>query len=149
MLNMEAKGKEETNQNIFRKKMSKRTALILWSILGFIIILMFFPNSSGKQTTPNSSQGQQMDGSIRLTDTKLFITNKNSFEWTNCSFKINGGYQHRASYKLVSNQEYDYALFNFVKGDGTRYSYSEVKPQNISAMCYDSNNNLLSGYWEL
>src|SRR5262249_36574308 len=80
-----------------------------------------------------------LNASVQFTGSQFVITNKDSFDWNNCKFDLNGG-AFSSGYILNTNvikaqTTHTVGAMQFAKTDGERFNPFTHKPQSFSISC--------------
>ncbi|MBN1385181.1 MAG: hypothetical protein JW983_09905 [Elusimicrobia bacterium] len=109
--------------------------------LFIILTVLFFLTSLLEYVLFGKSKDSsiELNATIMFTETKFFITNENTFDWTNVEIEINPGI-FKGGYKLTvdrvaAGQTYILKTLQFTKRDEIKFNPLKNKPHNILIKC--------------
>lgn len=82
---------------------------------------------------------QELDANVTYNAIAFKIDNKENYNWTNCTFKINGkvfsgGYEYKATSGIKANDSLLIPFSEFTK-DSKRFDFFSEKPENLFISC--------------
>jgi hypothetical protein len=94
---------------------------------------------SGSGTGESGSSSVDLNANIRFTGSQFIISNKDSFDWTNCKLEVNpkmlgSGFEHEGA-SLRAGETYSVGALQFANSDGQRFNPFTHKPQAFSIYC--------------
>ena len=94
---------------------------------------------------------KELDAEVRFSSTAFMIKNKESKNWTNCKFVLNGklfgsDYTYNSSMGIIAQDSVIIPMNEFPKSDGTRFNPFSMKAKNLFISC-DVVSNHRTGYY--
>jgi uncharacterized membrane protein YvbJ len=96
--------------------------IILWALIS-----TNSKSSNSVPTTLSATVASSIDG--------IKITNNDTDQWDNCTFKLNNDYSDQPNGYLSSNGSVTVPYVSFTKSDGTRFNVFNTKPQSVLVDC--------------
>lgn len=105
------------------------------------------------QAEAKAEAEKELDAEVRFSDVAFMIKNKETKNWTNCKFVLNGkvfgsDYTYKTTAGIVANDSVIVAMRDFTKGDGTRFDPYSTKAKNLFLSC-DVGDNHRTGYFTI
>lgn len=96
---------------------------------------------------------KELDAEVRFSTTAFMIKNKESKDWANCQFVLNGkllgsDFTYKSSEGIKANDSIIILMSDFTKSDGTMFNVYTTKPKNLFISC-DVGSNHRTGYYAI
>ncbi len=116
--------------------------LLLILLVGFVAMVVLAPDPTTSGPTTSGSSGAstpQLDAQVRKTDTQVFVTNNDSFAWTDCSIELNagilsGGWSQEVG-QVGPGEVISGGLMAFTRGGGERFNPATHVVESVDIFC--------------
>ena len=106
-----------------------------------------------EQEAKAEADAKELDADIRLSSTAIKIENKETQNWTNCKFVLNGklfgnDFTYKTTAGIIANDSVIVPMNEFTKSDGTRFNQYTTKAKNLFFSC-EVGSSHRTGYYAL
>jgi len=115
------------------KKVGKGCLITILIFFALVAMIIIFSNDGDK--TKTSSTNVELNVSVKFSGTQFIITNKDTFDWTNCGLGVNSSSYSLSGNNFTAGETYTVGAMQFTKDDGTRLNPFQVKPLDITFSC--------------